>query len=108
MSDRTVKGYCPMGCGPSLFRAPSGHITCSYVECPNPSAASDVLADPEVEHVVEFKEDAFYVLHPLRERLEGWLFDCPVHRQISDLSGPPVEPGRYRRYDDGRYVAVLG
>jgi Family of unknown function (DUF6085) len=38
-----VKGRCPMGCGETLFLGIGGFVTCSYVHCPNPGAASDQL-----------------------------------------------------------------
>lgn len=33
-----VQGYCPMGCGRTLFLGEGGHVTCSWAMCPNPSA----------------------------------------------------------------------
>lgn len=96
-----VEGFCPMGCGATLFLGSGGYVTCSWVKCPNPGAASDILAVRETEHIVEFRDSTFDVLHPLRERLNGELFDCPVHKHITGLSGPPVLPGRYRAYDSG-------
>lgn len=39
-----VMGKCPMGClGESLFLAEGGHVTCSWIECPDPSAADRLL-----------------------------------------------------------------
>lgn len=40
---QTVKGKCPMGCGETLFLGDAGYVTCSWHECPDPSAASDAL-----------------------------------------------------------------
>lgn len=38
-----VKGRCP-GCGfAHLFLAVGGYVTCGYLKCPNPGAASDLL-----------------------------------------------------------------
>jgi hypothetical protein len=45
MTDRMtdVQGRCP-ACGwASLFLGNGGHVTCSRLECPNPSAADDLL-----------------------------------------------------------------
>lgn len=40
-----VPGFCP-ACGhKSLFAGSGGYITCSVIECPNPTAVSDALAD---------------------------------------------------------------
>jgi len=94
--ERDIVGYCPMGCGRTLFRALGGHITCSLIGCPDPAAVDKLLDDPETEHVVEFRESDFTVRHPLRERIDGDLFDCQLHADIVALSGPPVRPGRYR------------
>lgn len=63
-----VQGYCPMGCGATLFLGEGGHITCSWLECPRPHAADELLAalvavaadDPEtrrgVGRIVEKRE----------------------------------------------------
>lgn len=42
-----VRGQCP-GCSKeSLFLAVGGYVTCSYISCANPTAASDLLATHE-------------------------------------------------------------
>lgn len=38
-----VMGNCPMGCGATLFLADGGHVTCSWVDCPNPAAPDELL-----------------------------------------------------------------
>lgn len=92
-----VAGYCPMGCGSTLFLGAGGRITCRHIDCPNPSAVDDLLDDRETEHIVEFGETAFTVRHPLRERLGDALMTCRLHQTIADGSGgPPIAPGRYR------------
>lgn len=91
-----VAGYCPMGCGKTLFLADGGHITCSYLGCADPCKADELLQDMETEHIAEFDEHGFTVLHPLRERPEH-LFRCTVFEDLGGLSGPPNgRPGRYR------------
>jgi hypothetical protein len=102
-----VQGNCPMGCGERLFLGDGGHVTCSGLECPNPVAVDQVLAEAETEHIVEFTEVGFSVQHPLRERLDGDLFHCPLHSYIKALSGPPARPGRYRAvlHGDGEQKA---
>lgn len=92
----TVQGYCPMGCGQTLFLGSGGFVTCSLDVCPNPTALSDIIRERETEHVVELHPEAFSVQHPLRERLDGLLFDCTLHRDIAASDGPPALPGRYR------------
>lgn len=96
-----VPGYCPMGCGQTLFAASGGYITCSRDTCPRPDAVSDLLNDAETEHVVSFGARTFTVRHPLRERLDDALMDCQLHNDIAAMSGPPVQPGRYRAYGSG-------
>lgn len=96
MSDRSIVGYCPMGCGRTLFVGSGGHITCSYIPCPNPAAVDQILGDSETEHVVMLGETGFTVRHPLRERLGDALMACQVHERIAAYDGPPHQPGRYR------------
>lgn len=91
-----VKGYCPMGCGRTLFLASGGYVTCSWHTCPNPSAAADLLLDAETEHVVHLEAKTFSIQHPLRERLNGDLWECGLHARLAALDGPPATPGRYR------------
>jgi len=96
-----VDGFCPMGCGKTLFLGSAGHVTCSWCECPNPGAAADILSIPETEHIVQLGESTFTVQHPLRERLNGDLWGCRLHQHLGRSSGPPAIPGRYRVYVDG-------
>lgn len=91
-----INGHCPMGCGETLFVGKDGYLTCSKLKCPRPTAADELLADRETEHVVEFGETGFTVRHPLRERLDDELMRCQLHEHIAALTGPPVKPGRYR------------
>lgn len=91
-----VAGYCP-ACGTSsLFLGSGGWVTCSLDKCPNPTAAADVLDEPEIEHIVELGEATFSIQHPLRERLNGLLFRCDLHERLSACDGPPAKPGTYR------------
>lgn len=101
---RRVVGNCPMGCGQTLLLGEGGHITCSLLGCPRPTAVDELLDDGETEHIVEFRNDNFSMQHPLRERLDGALYDCDLHISIAALDGPPVRPGRYCAWwsdDDG-------
>ena len=90
-----VAGCCPMGCGETLFLADGGHVTCSLDRCPNPCAADEILHERETEHVVVIDEEGFNIQHPLRERLNGDMFDCGLHAWMRALPGPPKKPGRY-------------
>lgn len=96
-----IDGYCPMGCGKTLFVGDGGYITCSFVECPRREAAAQLLEDRETEHLVTFGQVGFTVRHPLRERLDDALMSCQLHEHIAGLSGPPVQPGRYRALAEG-------
>jgi hypothetical protein len=91
-----VKGYCPMGCGQTLFVGACGHITCRYVGCPRPSAVVDLLAPNEPHHLVVFDDTGFTIKHPLRERLDDGLLTCDLHQVCADLPGPPPQRGTYR------------
>jgi len=102
--DGRLAGYCPMGCGQTLFVGLGGFITCSYVDCRRPDAVPELLVD-EYEHLVNLGEGWFSVQHPLRERLDGLLFDCDLHQWMTSRSGPPGVPGLYRvRQVDRRWV----
>lgn len=90
----SITGYCPE-CGGSLFVGSGGYITCSWIECPNPTKVADLLLDWEREHIVVLTEDSFSVRHPLREHPSD-LLTCGVHAYVSALDGPPRQPGRYR------------
>ncbi len=96
-----IQGYCPMGCGETLFRAPGGHVTCGYIPCPRPTAADEILGDRETEHVVTLNEYDFNLQHPLRERLDHALLDCTLHAELASSDGPPAALGRYRVTTDG-------
>lgn len=96
-----VQGYCPMGCGETLFLGSGGYITCGYVECPRPDAATDILAERETEHIVLLESRTFSIQHPLKERLDGELFLCNLHDELTNIGGPPRLPGKYRVYGAG-------
>lgn len=89
-----VAGFCPMGCGKTLFLGEGGAVTCSYGDCPNPAAVDELLGNPETGHVLVSHDEGFTVQHPLREHL-GDLFACEVFDQLREQGGPP-EPGMYR------------
>ena len=94
--DRKVQGYCPFGCGQTLFLADGGCVTCSYVHCPRRDEVTALLADKETEHIVLFEETTFSIRHPLRERHDDEFMTCELHEYCKALDGPPVQPGRYR------------
>ena len=99
-ANATVAGHCPMGCGATLFLGDGGHVTCSLLGCPRPTAADELL-HLDTEHYVVFDERSFTVEHPPRERIEGSMHECQLHLAIRELDGPPVAPGRYRATPHG-------
>lgn len=95
-----VAGRCPMGCGATLFVGAGGHVTCSLLGCPRPTAADELLHLP-TEHYVVFDEHGWTLEHPARERIEGAMHGCAVYEQLRALDGAPVRPGRYLVSGDG-------
>ena len=94
--DRSIAGRCP-ACGwESLTLAAGNRIICTRLECPRPTAADEILADAETEHVVQLGEATFTVRHPLRERLDDALLTCDLADWIAACDGPPRPPGRWR------------
>jgi hypothetical protein len=92
-----------MGCGQTLFL---GDLTCSSLECPKPDAAFQLLCNEEAtQHIVVFTKGDFSIKHPLRERLEDELFDCPLHRYLHSLPAAPgkAAPGKYEAVHDGAH-----
>ena len=51
----------------------------------------------EDHHVIQFANQGWTIAHPLRERLDGSLFDCEVFWDADD----PGVRGRFRLEDDG-------
>lgn len=90
-----VQGFCPMGCGQTLFLGEGGYITCRKLACPRPDAVARLLEERESEHVIQFDDTGFTIMHPLRERL-GELYRCELHLHCTSLDGPPGQVGRYR------------
>lgn len=95
-----MKGYCPMGCGQTLWINDEDEVVCKHAQCENPDAVRDLLSDPETEHLLYVREEDFTLQHPLRERLDHALVDCQLHRRIREVEGPP-KPGLYRVTRDG-------
>ena len=87
---------CPACRERKLHLMTSGLIRCMNRACPSPRAAQEILEGDEGVDIVQIGESDFSILHPLRERIEGGLFDCPVNRYLASLGEPPALPGRYR------------
>jgi len=97
---KIVRGYCPMGCGESLILE-GARIKCNDFACSNPEAVHLILDNRETEHIVVIGAHDFTIKHPLRERIEDNLFECPINQALLALPGPPEEPGTYRVYTIG-------
>ncbi len=103
----SVRGHCPACGSASLFLGTGGYVTCSVIDCPRPTAVSDLLDDRETEHVVFIGETDFTIRHPLLERLDDALLNCDLHERITACDGPPATPGRYRVSSiGGRWVWI--
>jgi hypothetical protein len=101
----SVAGVCP-ACGHrALILHPSGVIGCNAPDCPRPTALAELLdGERGPTHLVDLAESSYAMAHPMIERLDGVLFDCPLHRQLAALDGPPAPPGRYEVERDGEGV----
>lgn len=91
-----VKGYCPMGCGDTLFLGHEGYIICGFLDCPKPEAADEVLHISETSHVAYLDEYNYTLVHPLKCRLFYPTLKCPEDTYLNSLTGPPRKPGKYR------------
>lgn len=84
-----VFAKCP-ACGSTLYvDVPIGvlqvDLICRNKNCPQPDAATKILSDPEIEHIVRFDEQGYFnAQHPLRERADGALLDCVIHEAVVD------------------------
>jgi hypothetical protein len=96
-----------MGCGDTLILGEGGHVTCSWLECPRPTAADELLHLP-TDHFVVFDDNGYTIEHPASERLEGTMHDCYLSRWCNTLDGAPVKPGRYRAYPFESSTSVTG
>jgi Family of unknown function (DUF6085) len=91
-----VYALCPMCRERKLHLLVSGVIRCLNRACPRPMAAQEILDGDLGVDIVQIDEGGFSILHPLRERLGGGLFDCPVNKALAAMGEPPALPGRYR------------
>lgn len=91
-----VIGHCPMGCGRTLGIGSAHLIVCTADTCPRPTAAHELLANAETEHIVELLDDTFNIRHPLRERLGDAILTCPLAAWIAHRDESPEPTGRYR------------
>jgi hypothetical protein len=88
-----VAGFCPMGCGQTLYLGEGGSVVCGS-DCPRPNAVTELLSDPETEHVVAVDSGGWSAKHPLRERIGDVLLTCGLSDAVLALTSPG--PGLYR------------
>lgn len=82
-----VQGRCPRGCGETLFLGDGGYVTCSWVRCPEPDAASKLL-----ERLAAEQEAAQAASSEPDETERGVGTDMPCEPSQPDPSSP-VAPG---------------
>lgn len=96
-----VQGRCPACGGEALFLADGGHVTCSRLDCADPSRIGDLLQRPTY-HILELGETHWAVEHAIT--CFPKLLDCDIYQRVSWwlglCDGPPAAPGRYRIGDE--------
>lgn len=104
MSDRhfenVVQGFCPMGCGQTLYRSEAGRVWCDNVDCTDDAAVHRLLEDQETEHIVRIGTGGFTIRHPLRERVNDELIRCTLTEHIRWVGHDHMSPGDYRATHD--------
>lgn len=105
-----VVGRCPMGCGETLFVGSGGHITCSFVECPNPTAAGEIISPEAIEQRQQEDTERTMLLERLGKQnaelerqvavllsqLDGawWLKAAGAYNRLDELVNGPGEADR--------------
>lgn len=95
-----VNGYCPMGCGRTIYTNVMGEVHCADPGCPRFDAVDQILNEQETEHVVRLSYDGWSMKHPLRERLDDELLHCAAGAVAAGLGGRRPF-GTYRLYEAG-------
>lgn len=98
-----INGYCPMGCGETLWATLERGIICRNRDCPDATVVSKVLSDPEVGHIAQVGVAGWTLMHPLHERLgeQPEMFTCAVAQWLRSHSEAPADAGTYRVLPDG-------
>lgn len=90
-----INAFCP-SCGNQLSVSHFKEIVCTNLQCDHPSAASALLNVLHInKHLVELTSIGFTTLHPIIERLDNQVFNCPVHDEIENA---PYESRPFGRY----------
>lgn len=68
------------------YVAPKSQIVCvNAPACPRPSAVNELLAIATPDHEVELKANGFAMKHPLIERVDDALFNCPLFTHLDAI-----------------------
>ena len=107
--ETALEGYCPMGCGATLYRSPNGYTVCGNADCPDFIAATRILDDEETEHAVQVGTVGWTIRHPLRERLGDALTLCTLNEHMSSYRPGAVKPGLYRagQGENGWFLGLI-
>lgn len=86
-----IDGACP-SCGHrgmlALDRA--CRVRCGSHGCPDPGLVQSLLDKPDQHvHLIEFRADGITCQHPLVERAEPGVVDCPLVPEFEALTEPP-------------------
>ena len=96
-----VQGHCSECGRDSLELTPDGKIICSDERCPDQYGLQKVINIADIEHVVHLDPWAFKIQHPISERKNGNLFDCPLDKYMNEQTMAPQTPGNYRVKSSG-------
>ena len=106
-----VEGFCPACGGSTLFLASGAYVTCSVIDCPNPTIVATLLEDRERNHIVRIDGGRCDVRHPLSERLGDEIEKCLLEDwldYVKGVAGPLLKSGRYRAYRPGPHGSHPG
>lgn len=90
-----VQGYCPMGCGETLEVNKRGAVSCGGGDCMDPHAVQEILNQSEHRHILNIDTAGWTLKHPLAERVQDELFECPIGARMHVVALDRVEHGRY-------------
>jgi hypothetical protein len=95
----SIQGHCPACRGDSLFIGSGGYVTCSRLDCPNPSAADQLLHGETPPQAAIARVRALCAPEQNTAAL-GYLRRSQDVLAALDAPTPP-DPDRYARLTDG-------
>lgn len=104
--------FCPQGCGATL-RSQHNTLVCVAPDCPDPDSVTKLLGEGLQEHrlVIKYGRHVTWTLkHPLCERIDDDLFECPFNQWESLLSNDTssvVGVGEYRMIETNREISLV-